>query len=405
MGSALYVPAVPIPSPFHERTAALCTSYAWKDWAGYYAVCHFGETHVPEYWAFREACGLTDVTPLFKYELEGPDAARLLSRMTVRGFEKLRVGRVAYTCWCDPRGKVIDDGTVSRLGEERFFLTAAEPTLSWLSRLAHGLEVRITDRSTEIAALSLQGPTSRELLRQCSDADLDRLRFFDTAPAVLDGVELRISRTGYTGDLGYELWCNAADALRVWDALLAAGRAWGIQPAGLDALDMARIEAGFIMLGVDYFSSQQVTIDARRSTPYELGLDWCVSLERGAFVGQDALRAEAARGAGWKLVGIEADWEGIEELYARYDLPPRLAPAACRDSLPLYADGRFVGQVTSSVWSPLLKRHLSLASVRAAHAEPGAPLRLEHTVLHERHDVAARVVEKPFFDPERKRKP
>jgi len=396
---------MPVPTPFHPRTAALCTSYGWKQWGGYYAVTHFGATHLPEYWAMRESAALTDVTPLFKYRVEGRDAARLLSRMTVRGFETAKVGRVAYTCWCDPRGKVIDDGTVSRLADERFFVTAAEPTLSWMTRLSRGLEVAIEDVSERIAALSLQGPTSRDLLRSCCDADLDALRFFGTTDARLDGAAVRISRTGYTGDLGYELWCQASDALAVWDALMAAGRAYGIVPAGLDALDMARVEAGFIMLGVDYYSSLQVTVDARRSTPYEIGLDWCVDLDRDAFVGQEALRAEAARGPGWNLVGLEADWLAIERLYARHHLPPRLAAAASRQSLPVYADGRFVGQVTSSVWSPLLKRHLSLASVRAGHAAPGTPLQLEHTVLYERSSVEARVVEKPFFEPERKRKP
>ncbi len=396
---------MPVPSPFHARTAPLCTSYAWRHWSGYYAVSHFAETHLPEYWALREACGLTDVTPLFKYLVEGRDAARLLSRMTVRSFEGLRIGRVAYTCWCDPQGKVIDDGTVTRLAEQRFLLTAAEPTLAWLTRLGRGLELELSDVTERIAALSLQGPTSRDVLKQCSDADLDGLRFFGTTNARLDGAEVRISRTGYTGDLGYELWCDPADALRVWDALQSAGRAYGIQPTGLDALDMVRIEAGFIMLGVDYHSSPHVTTDARRSTPYEIGLDWCVDLDRDAFVGQEALRAEAARGARWKLVGVEADWHALEELYERHQLPPRLAPAASRQTLPLYADGRFAGQVTSSVWSPLLKRQLGLASVEARHAEPGSGLQLEHTVLYERSKVAARVVEKPFFDPARKRKP
>ncbi len=396
---------MPLESPFHARIAPLCTSYAWKQWGGYYAVNHFGETHLPEYWAFREACAVTDVTPLLKYEIEGKDAARLLSRMLVRSVEGIQVGRVAYACWCDESGKVIDDGTLSRLGEERFFLTAAEPTLSWLGRLARGLEVEIADRSEEIAALSLQGPTSRDVLRRCSDADLDALKFFRTAEARLDGIDLRISRTGYTGDLGYELWCDAPDAPKLWDALIRAGRAHGLEPAGIEALDMVRIEAGFIMLGVDYYSSPRVTIDTRRSTPYEIGLDWCVELDRDAFLGQEALRVEAARGAAWKMVGVEADWLEIEELYAGYDLPPALAPAASRVALPLYADGRFVGQVTSSVWSPLLKRYLGLASVKASHAGLGTKVELEHTALYERRTVTARIVERPFFDPERKRTP
>jgi aminomethyltransferase len=396
---------MPLQSPFHARTAPLCTSYAWKHWSGYYAVSHYAETHLSEYWAFREACALTDITPLFKYEVRGADAARLLSRMMVRDFNKMRVGRVAYTCWCDTKGKVIDDGTVSRLDEDRFFVTAAEPTLSWMSRLSRGFDAQIADVSEQVAALSLQGPTSRDVLAQCSNADLAALKYFDTTRAAIDGAELQISRTGYTGDLGYEIWCEAADATRVWDALMSSGRAYGIEPAGIEALDMVRVEAGLIMLGVDYYSAPHVTIDARRSSPYEIGLDRCVQLDRGAFLGQEALRAEAARGAEWKLVGVEADWRGLEQLYESYDLPPGLAPAASRETVPLYADGRFAGQVTSSVWSPLLKRHLSLASVKASHAKLGTPLQLEHTVLYERRNVAASVVETPFFDPERKRTP
>jgi aminomethyltransferase len=274
-----------------------------------------------------------------------------------------------------------------------------------MTRLGRGLDVRIADVSERTAALSLQGPTSRDVLGQRSDADLDALGFFASTNTKLDGSEVRISRTGYTGDLGYELWCDAEDAVRIFDALMEVGRDYGIRPAGIDALDMARIEAGFIMLGVDYHSAPHVTIDARRSTPFEIGLDWCVDLDRGAFLGREALQAEAARGARWKLVGLEADWLELEKLYESYDLPPHLAPAASRETLPLYADKRFVGQVTSSVWSPLLKRHLSLASVEAAYAAPGTRLQLEHTVLYERSTVGASVVERPFFDPERKRRP
>jgi aminomethyltransferase len=397
--------AVPIESPFHVRIAPLCTSFAWRDWGGYYAVSHYGETHLPEYWAFREACAITDITPLFKYEIKGKDAARLLSRMMVRGFSKMGVGRVSYTCWCDADGKVIDDGTVHRLGEEHFFLTAAEPTLSWMGRLSRGFDVEITDVSGQLSALSLQGPTSRDVLKQCSDADMDALKYFRVTNAKIDGNDVRISRTGYTGDLGYELWCDTADSLKIWDALMSTGRSYGIEPAGIEALDMVRIEAGLIMLGVDYHSSPHVTIDASRSSPYEIGLGHCVKLDRDAFLGQDALRAEAARAAEWKMVGLEADWLELEKLYESYDLPPGLAPAASRDTVPLYVRGKFAGQVTSSVWSPLLKRHLSLASVKAPHAEPGSKLQLEHTVLYERRTVTATVVETPFFDPERKRTP
>jgi aminomethyltransferase len=274
-----------------------------------------------------------------------------------------------------------------------------------MSRLSRGFEVELLDVSERTGALSLQGPTSRDILKQCSDADLDTLKFFHTTPAKLNGIGVQISRTGYSGDLGYELWCSADDALKVWDAIMAVGRDYGIEPAGIEALDMVRIEAGFIMLGVDYYSAPHVTIDLRRSSPYEIGLDWLVKLDHGSFMGQEALRAEAARGAEWKMVGVEADWLELERLYERYNLPPKLAPAACREAVPLYSNGKFVGQVTSSVWSPLLKRYICLASVKAQHTGLGTKLRLEHTALYERKTVAATVVEKPFFEPERKRTP
>jgi aminomethyltransferase len=394
---------MPIPSPFHERTAPLCTSYRWKDWAGYYAVCSYDTTHDREYFAFREAAGLIDVTPLYKYEVRGPDAAALLSRMMVRNVRKLKVGRVGYTCWCDDAGKVVDDGTVSRLEEDHFRVTAADPTLHWLQALARGYDVTVEDSSRRLAALAIQGPTSRDILAGCSDAALDRLRFFRVTRAELDGLEVWISRTGYTGDLGYEVWVESDRALALWDRLVDAGRPHGLLPAGLDALDMTRIEAGFVMLHVDYFSATKVTLESRKSTPFEIGLGWAVKLERAPFVGQAALLAEKRNGSVWQLVGLELDWPELEALYERYGLPPALPAAGCREPLPVYADGRQVGQVTSHTWSPILKRMIALASVRVPWAEEGNRLQVEHTVEYERHTVSARVTPTPFFDPPRKK--
>jgi len=396
---------MPIPSPFHERTQELCSSYRWKDWAGYYAVCSYDTTHDREYFAFRESAGLLDVSPLYKYEVAGADAAAMLSRMLSRDVGRLAVGRVAYACWCDDRGKIVDDGTVARLGEDHYRLTAADPTFHWLSAAARGYRVRLEDSSARLAAVAVQGPTSREVLRAASDADLDALRFFRVVRARVDDLEVWISRTGYTGDLGYEVWVERDGALRLWDALVAAGRPWGLTPAGLDALDVARIEAGFVMLGVDYYSAPKVVLESRKSTPLELGLAWTVELDRGDFVGRSALLEESARGSAWSLVGLEVAWDALEALYAGHGLPPSLPATARRDPLPVYLDGHQVGRATSHTWSPLLKRYLALASVRAAHAAPGTRLELEHTVEFERSTVPARVVPTPFFDPERKRRP
>jgi aminomethyltransferase len=395
---------MPVPSPFHPRTSQLCTSYRWKDWAGYAAVCAYDIYHEREYFAFRHTAGLIDVTPLFKYEVTGKDAGAFLSRVMVRDAAKMKQGVVAYCCWCDDAGKVIDDGTVWRLGEAHFRVTSAEPSLAWLSRNARGLDVAVEDSTARIATLSLQGPTSREILRRASDAPADALKYFRLAEARFDGFAGTVTRTGYSGDLGYEIWVDARDAVRLWDVLTDAGKDLGMQPAGLDAYDMVRIEAGYVMNGVDYYSANHCLIESRKSTPYELDLGWTVKLDRDAFNGQAALRAEKQRGPSRRFVGLEVDWDETERLFAAQGLPPEIASRAWRDPRPVYdAEGRQVGQATSGTWSPLLKKNLALATVRAPAGVVGQELRMEVTVEYVRRSVKATVRQKPFFDPERKK--
>ena len=396
---------MPIPSPFHERTAPLCTSYAWKNWSGYCAVSAYTHAVEREYFAFRQSAGLLDITPLYKYDLRGPGAGPLLSWMTIKDAAQLKVGKVTYCCWCTEAGKVIDDGTIARLDGDHYRLTAAEPSLHWLDRLGARFDVRIEDTTQTVAALALQGPTSRDILRRVCDADMDGLKYFRIVKARLEDAEVWISRTGYTGDLGYEIWMNNADAIRVWDALIHAGRDHGIEPAGLDALDIARIEAGFIMLDVDYFSALKVVHARRMSTPHEIGLGAMIDLERGPFVGRRAIREEVARGPEWSLVGLEVPWEELEVLYDEYQRAPSLPARASRMALPIYDRNRQVGQVTSHTWSPILKKYIALASLRPPYALPGTPLRLEHTVEYERRTVKAIVRDRPFFNPKRKRTP
>lgn len=397
---------MPIPSPFHERTARLCTSYRWKDWSGYAAVCSYDTTHEREYFAFRESAGLLDVSPLFKYEVSGPDATALLTRMMTRDVAKLKVGRVMYSCWCDDRGKVVDDGTVARLAAAHYRVTAADPSLHWLQDCGRGMDVRLEDSSARLAALALQGPGSRAILLAAGAIEVGELKFFGVTRSMIDRVAVWISRTGYTGDLGYEIWTERGEALMVWDALMSAGKPFGIEPAGLDALDVTRIEAGFILLGIDYFSSPKVVLEARKSTPDELGFGWMVDLERGPFIGRDAIVKERERGATWHLVGLEVSWEELEALYSSFDLPPSLPATARRDGLPVYSDdGRQVGKATSHTWSPILKKYLVIASVVDGFEARGTKLQLEHTVEFERRKVGATVVPTPFFDPARKRKP
>jgi aminomethyltransferase len=315
----------------------------------------------------------------------------------------MKVGQVAYTPWCDTAGKVIDDGTISRLGEHVFRMTSADPNLRWLSENAVGLDVRIDDVSESTAALALQGPNSRTILGRAAEMDLVGLKYFRLTQATIGGVPVTITRTGYTGDLGYEIWVDAKQALPLWDAIIEAGTPYGVTPTGLLALDMARIEAGLILIDVDYISTRKALIERQKSSPFEINLAWTVNLEKDFFIGRDALAAEAARGPAWQLVGVEVEWESLERLYANVSLPPRLPSAAWRTSVPVYVDGNQVGYATSGSWSPLLKKYIALAHVTSRYAKPGTAVEMEVTVEHHRKLAAAKVAQLPFFNPERKR--
>jgi len=387
-------------TPFHERTAALCVSHAWRRWAGYVVASSYELTHEREYHVIRTAAALFDVSPLYKYRVEGRDAAKLLDLVVTRNVQKAAVGQVLYTPWCDHAGKVIDDGTVARLDESTFRMTSAEPNLRWLQENAAGLDADISDVSDDIAALSLQGPAAGAILAALG---APALKYFRVAAAIIDGIAVTVSRTGYTGDLGYEIWAEARDAVRLWDAVMDAGRPYGIMPAGMLALDMARLEAGLILIDVDYVPARKALIESQLSSPYEIDLGWTVNLEKARFNGRDALAAEKARGAAWQFVGVEVEWNSLERLYSEVGLATRLPNATWRMSVPLYADGEQAGYATSGGWSPLLKRYIALAHLRSRWARPGTSLEMEMTVEHRRRRATARVVKKPFFDPPRKR--
>jgi aminomethyltransferase len=393
---------MPIGTPFHERTLALCESLNYRDWAGYYTVSSYETHHEHEYNAIRNAAALIDVSPLFKYLLTGPDAARLVDRLITRDVSKMTVGQVFYTPWCDEHGKVIDDGTVSRLGEQTFRWTAADPSLRWLRQNAEGMNVQIDDISESVAALALQGPTSARLLRAVAKADIERLKYFRVTGGTIAGVPVDISRTGYTGDLGYEIWIPADRAVAVFDALMDGGRPFDIKPAGMLALDVARIEAGLLLIEVDFFGCRKAMIPSQMYTPYELGMDRLVNLDKGRFIGQRALRAEHARGPSRQIVGLEIDWNEVEKLYDAAGLAPAVAATASRVATPVYRNGRQVGKATSTTWSPVLKRMIALASVDRPHQAEGTELQFEMTVEAVRHRVRATVVKTPFFNPSRK---
>jgi aminomethyltransferase len=390
-------------TPFAPRTTPLMEGQHWRRWAGYFTASAYELTHDREYSAIRSAAALVDITPLYKYMVTGRDAARLLDRVVTRDLGKCKIGQVMYTPWCDVDGKVIDDGTISRLGEQTFRMTSASPSLRWLAMNAVGMEVSVEDITDSTAALALQGPNAREILRAVGAEPAVALAYFRFASAQIRGVDVTISRTGYTGDLGYELWIPAAHALTVWDALAETGADWGLAPCGIWGLDVARIEAGLVMADVDYVSSHHALIENQKSSPFELGLGWAVSKSGAPFVGKRALMAEKERGPAWRFVGIDVDWESLEACYREVDLPPSLPTVAWRSSVPLYVGGRQCGYATSGCWSPVLKKYIALAHVEGAWGKPGTELQIEVTVEHRRKQALARVAALPFFDPERKK--
>ena len=393
---------MPIGTPVHERTLALCESLNYREWSGYYTVSAYESHHEHEYNAIRNAAALIDVSPLFKYMVTGPDASRLVDRIITRDVAKMAVGQVFYTPWCDEHGKVIDDGTVSRLDDQVFRWTAADPSLRWFRQNAAGMNVHIEDVSEAVAALALQGPTSGRLLRAVSTADIDRLKYFRVTSGTIGGVTVDISRTGYTGDLGYEIWMPADKAITVFDALMDGGRPFEIKPAGMLALDVARIEAGLLLIEVDFFGSRKAMIPAQTYSPYELGMSRLVNLDKGRFIGQRALRTEQQRGAARHIVGLEIDWNEVEKLYDAVGLAPAVAATASRVATPVYRNGRQVGKATSTTWSPVLKRMIALATIDRPHYAEGAVVQFEMTVEAVRHRVSAKVVKTPFFNPARK---
>jgi aminomethyltransferase len=393
---------MPIGTAVHERTFALCESLNYREWSGYYAVSAYEGHHEHEYSAIRNASALIDVSPLFKYMITGRDSARFVDRLITRDVSKMSVGQVFYTPWCDEHGRVIDDGTVSRLEEERFRWTAADPSLRWFRQNAVGLDVAVEDVSEEVAALALQGPTSARLLRAVASADIDGLKYFRVTSGAIAGVKVEISRTGYTGDLGYEIWMPAGDGVRVWDALMEKGKPFDIKPAGMLALDVARVEAGLLLIEVDFFSSKKAMIGPQAYSPYEMGLGRLVNLEKGRFIGQQALRAEQRLGHPRQVVGLEIEWTEVERIYDWLGLPPTVGATASRVAVPVYRGGQQVGKATSTTWSPVLKKMIALATIDRPHYADGTVLQIEVTVEAVRHQVVAKVVPTPFFNPPRK---
>ncbi len=395
---------MPVGTAVHERTFALCSSLNYREWSGFYAVSVYETHHEHEYNAIRNAAALIDVTPLYKYIITGRDATRFVNRVIAREINKVAADQVIYCCWCDEEGKIIDDGTITRLEENRYRWTAADPNLRWFRQNAFGLELQIEDITEQVAALALQGPTSGKLLKSVADADIENLKYFRKTSGKIAGVTVDISRTGYTGDLGYEIWIPWPDAVKVWDALIEAGRGFDIHPTGMLALDVARIEAGLILADVDYISSKKSLIASQKYSPAEVGLAKLVHYEKENFIGRQALLEEKKLGPKRMLVGLEVDWNDVERLFDRKGLAPQTPPTASRVHVPVYKGREQVGKATSTTWSPLLKQLIALGSVESQYAKPGTRLQMEMTVEAVRYKCGATVRQLPFFNPPRKTK-
>jgi len=388
-------------TPFHERTSALNETGLWEHWSNHLAAVRYSPSEKFEYFAVRNSAGLFDSSPLYKYRIAGPDAERFLGGVLVRDIRACRPGHAQYTAWCDDRGFVVEDGVVLRLGREEFLLTAAEPNLDYFERLIGRLDVAIEEVTDRWGVLAVQGPRARALLGALT-SDVEALPYFGHTTTKIGKVPVMVSRTGYTGDLGYEIWVPWNDAVKVWDAINAKGKQFDLHAAGMLALDVARVEAGLLLIEVDYINSKKALIPSQKYSPYELGFAKMVHLEKENFIGRAALERDQRNGVARQLVGLEVDWTEVEARYEKFGLTPAAPSQASRTHVPLYSGGKQVGKATTTTWSPILKKMIALGSVETAHSRLGDKLDLEITIESMRQNVSAKIVKLPFFNPPRK---
>lgn len=377
-------------TPFYESYKHLIQNDRYEEWAGYTTLASFACSG-QEYFAVRNSCGVFDLCPMIKYDISGPDAERFMNRLVTRNIARMLPQRVTYTVWCDDNGFVIEDGTVFRFSPTEFRLCCAERQIEWLEDSAIGFDVRVTDVTEEVAGLAVQGPLSCYILKRMGLAGVENLKAFQLGTFKGKGFEVMVSRTGFTGDLGYELWVDPQHADVLWQALFAAGKSHGIRMIGSEALNMLRIEAGLIMVDVEFISCFHTVKLNRERTPFDLGLDWVVDLEKGHFNGRRALLEAKKKGVQRKLVGLDIDWNKQA------------------DGALIYADAsgeKQVGEVTSALWSPILKQNIALAYLDAPWFEGNKPMWAE-VYLHrecqwERRMFQCRVTKKPFYSPKRR---
>jgi len=378
-------------SPFYPRQAEIDRLNRWHEWKGYSSADGFYDTAL-EYFATRNSAGVFDITPMTKYRITGPDALDFLDRLVTRNMRKIKPGRVAYAVWCDDGGHVIDDGTIFHLQEGEYRLCSQERHMAWFKAAAIGMDVTIVDETEEICGLALQGPTSFSILNKLGLSGIDQLRPFGLANYDFNGTDIMVSRTGFTGDLGYELWTTNDRAIELWDALFEAGEHFGIMAMGTEALEHARIEAGFLAPFEEFLPAHTTVRSGRARSPLELGLEWLVDFSKPCFNGRRALLEEKKNGSTWRLVKL--DIEGNKEAHQAFIFPKQNGGKEC-------------GFVTSAMWSPVCKQNIALGTVRTPHGNVGDKLWVEIYYQREMHwsrvMAEATVVDKPFWDPPRKR--
>jgi aminomethyltransferase len=388
-------------TPFHERTSKLNNTGLWAHWAGYLSATQYHPSEKYEYFAVRTSAGAYDTSPLYKYRIQGADAEKYLSGVLARDIRSCRPGQAHYTIWCDNDGYMIEDGVILRLSDNEFMLSAAEPNLSYLQEHIGYDNVEIEDVSDQIASLAFQGPRSRDILATLIP-DIHDLKYFDATETKIDRTPITLSRTGFTGDLGYELWIPADDALDVWDAVFDASEGHHVVPFGETALLMTRIEAGLLLIDADFSPSRYAWTAPQKSTPLELGMRWMfrnIDDETRPFIGREAIIKELRDGSRWNLVGLMLDWEQWDDTYRKLGHSPPKDHTPVSDETILYKQDERVGFATSFMYSPMAQRHIAMARVVPELATLGSEVEFEVTIDHQLHYIAATVTKMPFYNP------
>ncbi|MEM7323382.1 MAG: aminomethyltransferase family protein [Actinomycetota bacterium] len=396
-------------TPFHERLAPMNQPESWEHWSGYLSAVRYQYSELAEYYATRNAVGLFDTSPLFKYRISGPGAETFLCRVMARDIRRCRVGQAQYTVWCNDDGFVVEDGVIMRRAEQEYWLSAAEPNLRYLRKLSDGFDVEINDISSEYAILAVQGPHALSTLGQLSD-DIAGLGYFRLTRTNIAGIDVTVSRTGFTGDLGYEIWVGAEHAPALFDAVWDAGRGYNIVPIGVHALSIARIEAGLLLIDVDFHSARHAWTDAQRETPHELGWGWMfhnLDSDDRDFIGRAAIEREIAEGTSrWKTVGLAVDWRDYDRLHREAGIMTPKEGVMVQDTMSIYRRSdtpwQYAGYTSSFLWSSIKQQHVGIAKLPHDLCEPGTEVDLEITVIRKPDYVLSRVVELPFFNPPRK---